>query len=635
MLRFIFLYKKYLFKAGLLLLIFIPVLLHYLLWVKTVVPLPEGDGLFQYYYPLLNYLRAAHEIGNDPFFLAGWSFNGEYSYGAVLLGALAAGLGLAELILAEPYLLNIFCIIPFVFCAFFFSGGMKKRLIIGFLFCFFPVSQICFKQFSLLGLTVSWALLGLLFFRSWVLYKNWGFLAGFIFCFWFAAILKHLGLLLLINFIAVYLLWAVINHRLQWRVVFLCLFILAAALLFYSPDGLKGYVISSLTHNSFIAAHPYAGFLFFFVVSLILLSVPTIFAFYLRSIAPRQRYLPKFFRDGMAFFLICPLFLLSVVLDPFSPVWLAFSSCGVLFFLLYRYRFHGLRGFVYLYGSVTSITLLTLYSSGIGRVSHSIFLPMLLILVQTVSETAGHRFRFLLLGLFFVLSNFFPDFMVLEHYWSRFGREVYLTLFNNPFHNPLGWNNYGFGAFKKAISAELSQYSFTKPPLFVVENFGPFSAHLVFYQNVIYSFPPMQPLEWTVDPELYKKLYYRYMEKGERLFDELWNAGDIPVLVYGDSLPFNERGYVPLGLHRLLNKVGFSIDDCSNDLFAFAFSHDLLKYFQQNGQLMGDYNCMHLPVENPIASLCVDKRLKKVNTPEKIDYGFLRISDMKQIKNGD
>lgn len=617
-------------------LVFLVVLLttfaHYLWWLTNVMPLPDCDALFQYYYPVLGYLKASITMGNTPFSLAHWFFNGEYSYGPALSAYLITLVDLAELVLIEPYLLNILCLLPFVCCVLCFRGNTKELLVTGLIICFFPFCQLCIKQFSLLGLNVSYTILALLLFRSWLVYRKKTLLFGFALCFWFAAIQKHFGLILLINFISVYVLWAIMNKCWEWKLLAVIFTLLLGVLPFYSLGGLKYYIFKSLAHNSYVAANPYMaanpyiGGGLFFLFSIILLSILPLLALFLRSKSQQKRYLPKIFRHGWALFFLS-IFLVLLLIYPVASAWhIALFGYGGFILALKRYRFSGPRGFMYMYAVLNAIIMLILYRTGIGRVSYVIFPSVIIFLLQTISETRSLRCKSFLLCMVLIITNNFPDLEQLQQFGWR-GTAIYTDFFKTNFHNPWGFKNYGFGALKQELMAKLSEHHFPHAPLFVVENFGMFSAHLVFYPNVLYSFPPMQPLEWTIFADLYKDIYQRYVMEKERLFDELFQNGDIPIIVYSELRHVGDRIYIPAELDVMIHQPDFSIDHIDNDLFAFAMNQKIIQYFKQTNRLSLDYHCFSLPAEKPFAQLCLDKRLSKRQFGD-LDYGQQKLADI-------
>lgn len=574
---------------------------HYFFWVKIVDPTPEMDGFYQYYSPVLDYLKAAPVVGNDPVFLCGRCFSFNYPYGLVLVSWLVAGLGLGDMVLSQPYILNIICILPFLFCCLFFRGRVIERFLIGLIIFFFPLTQICIKQFSVSGLTTAYSLLALLFFRSWLLYKRKGLLFGFAFSFWFAAITKHLGLIFLFNFIIVYALWAWFNGKFEKKIFLIVLSIFAGSLPFYSFDGFKNYLQNSFFHNSYIAKNPYSGITMFVLTTILILILP----FIRKKISKKadKTGLPKFFRNGFALFLLSIFFFHIMVSNQFSVFTVGFYGYGFFLPLFFRYNFFGPRGFIYLYTIFTIVPILMLYYSDVGRAPHVIFLPVFLMLVQTISENRSWFFRVVLLVVFLIFSNFFPDYKA----WGGRVRNIYDVVFRTSAHNPLGWSRYGFGSLKKEFIRELEKYNFSVQPLFLVENMDNFIKNHLLYMHShqhIYAIPHLRFLERLKSGE---EILREYEEKGTVFFDELFEKGSIPVLIYmNDMSSDTSNAYMP----KFSSGSPFNL-----------FNNDLIRYFRESGRIYRDYNCVSLPKVRPMLNLCIAKNLELLDTESQIDYG--------------
>ena len=112
-------------------------ILHCAIWIAIVGPSPDKDGIFQLYYPLLNFLKGSQLIGLDYSALSNEFFNDAYPDGSALLAWLICLLNFDSLFLNEPYFIIIFLLLPF---AVIMLGIPLKRkiflLILGFYFLF-------------------------------------------------------------------------------------------------------------------------------------------------------------------------------------------------------------------------------------------------------------------------------------------------------------------------------------------------------------------------------------------------------------------------------------------------------------------------------------------------------------------
>jgi hypothetical protein len=570
-------------------------LLHYLLWVYFINPLPEMDGLAQYYYPVLNYLKTAALIGNDYDFLTGKFFGLHYPHGAAVIAWSLSFLRLGELILYEPYLLHLLLLFPLICAAFFFRNA--GFFVTGLIICFFPVSQICLKLFSLQGINVIYGFMAFLCLRSWLVLPRKSFLAAFVFLSWFSIIAKHLGLLFFLILVSSYLTWAIINRKKDIRVYCSFGFILAISLPFYYFPNQMDYVRTSVAHGPGLQVDK------FIITAVLLFFLPPLAAFFGRS-RGLLKPPPKFFRHGFLLFFGLFFCLIILATNYFSSVHFLVTGSVLLFCLLRFYNLRGVRGFAYIYIVINFMSMLALYRTGAAYVPYTVYLPLMLICAQTVSENPGRFFHLALAFSFLIISNFFPCIKTLDHYFGYFGRRIYTGLFKSTHQNPLGWQKYCFGDLKEQVIEELSGYSFAGEPRFLVENFGPLtSSQFVFFRNVLYPFPLMSRLALSG----YQEMYAAYLEKGEDLFAELVQNGDIPILLYAIiDLPEEEMVHSQkIPLDELISREGFIIENADAELFVNSFNEAMISWADRNGVLESEYNCLDLPRKNPCARLCV------------------------------
>jgi hypothetical protein len=589
------------------LVLLVTVIFHYLVWVRQTNPLPDLDALAQYYYSVQNYLRMAMEVGNDYRLLRPEFFGNHYPHGPAVVAWLCAFFGFSAQILKEPDLINLLVIFPFVLCAEFFRCPRRHYFVIGICICFFPAAQICIKQFSLHGINVSYALLAFLCFRAGLAGKNSGrrnlWLLLFAFSFAFSAIAKHLGLLFFLNFLTAWAAWMILGRRRDKKAI--CFFILTLLLIFpfYNLSYQSEYINASVSHNPDMKTPVFMAW------SLLLFVLLPLLSFLFRRFS-RSRHLPHFFRGGLLLFLLSTLLVLMVVLDLFWPGQIFLAGYGLIICLLLWFDFSSIRGLSYLYILVNIVHLSMLFRSGAGSVSYVIFLPMLLMMVHTVSETRSFRFRLFLAVIVIIISNFFPDMKTMDRLFGYEGRNVYVMLFHSPHQNPLGWQRYCYGDVKDAVIAQWSQVNFNEPVRFVLENLGPHSsAQFVFFRNVLYSFPETKLMEFD---GIYKEIYHEYTQKGEDAFVGLIEKMDVPLLLYTIADLPEERECRPVELDVLINAPHFSVENTHDDPLVFGLSESFIKWAERTGVLSENYECLDLPVNNPCVRSCVDKRLLAV-----------------------
>lgn len=588
---------------------------HYFLWVQAVKPLPQLDALAISYYPTLNYLRTSLSIGNDYSFLTAEFFGQHYPCGPALIAWLFAFLELAPAVLALPEILNTMVLLPFLLATCFLRRPKALYFLSGLSLCFFPFTQLCIKQFSPHGLNVAYAFLAVLIFRQYLISKEKNkqnlWLILFAGSFAFAAIAKHLGLIFFLNFIITWLTWSILCHKYDLKVFAALILIGFFTLPFYNFSYQAEYFLTSIRHN------PDTNIIHFIFMAGGLLLVLPFFAFVLRHTS-HKKPLPHFFRYGILLFLASLILCLMILFEQQRPLLSFALGYSIIILAMFLYNLSSRRGFFYLHIAVNTAHLCMLFGTGAGSVPYVIFFPLLLMLVQTISETSSRKFSMIMATCILLISNFFPDIDTLERHFGYIGRRIYLGIFQSPHHNPFGWKNYCFGDLKKEIINQWSELNFPAPPHFIVENFGPYtSAQLVFFRNVLYSFPPTKLLEYD---ENYKTLYFAYRENGAQCFAKLIEEMKVPVLLYTQSMLPEEEEFWPPPLDELINKEHFSIDTTLDDTLVYALNTALVEWAEGSGFLQKYYDCRHLPAIKPLVLSCTDKRLSQKEN--KINYGL-------------
>lgn len=579
--------------------LFVIVLTHFILWVHITEPLPAKSGMTNFYNPVSGYFKVAQIIGNEPDFLKNLLFTDEPSQGLLFIGSFLFYLGLGNFLLSAPYLMNILCIISLVLCSCFLRGNATERFLNGLIICFFPLAQICIKQFCLTGLAVSYILVALLFFRSWILCKRKGLLWGFLLFAWFALALHSVVFSLLLCFMAVYLFWSIRNHCFERWFLSAILFSVLPALFFYD--------VKMLSDNSFffriILGRTASGSESLLWWAFLFVFLPVIVGLYLRkkevNSCSEQTYcvfsgrMPKIFRNGLNLLLITVLFFHFIGVNFLSVETVFFYGLCIFGWCLSFKSFNGIRGFIYLYILVSFFYLLLFYYAFCSYTSFSLlFLPLFLILIQTLSENKSLLLRLFLLTLFLLVSDFFPDYAKVSSTPGVIvGKGIYTNIFGSPLYNPLGWHNYGFGAFFREFTKKISEHNFSREPLFLVaENDFVLSPYFCAVSDLVNDIPELVLLERAGN---FSDRYQEYQKDKESFFEELLLNGDIPILLYMDVAKPDDGSYNQKNTEEVFS----------------GLNHDLLAYFRDSNYLNTDYDCYMIPEKRPIAKVCFDKKL--------------------------
>jgi hypothetical protein len=579
----------------------------YWAWVMVVDPFPDRDTVNQYFYPFLNYLKASTLLENSFNFLVENVFISAYPHGGALFPWLISALGLQSVFLENPFLLSLALILILAVIPLFFKLDRLQRWTLGLLIFFLPMTQILLKGFSLQAHNVIFTLVAMLFMRSYLLKDKKLDLLGFVFFFWLAVIMRHLGAFYLANFLAAYALWCAFRLRLDWRIP-LCVFgIILASLPFYPLKNLESYLVHVITHNESLSV------MSFFVILTAIMVSGVLWLFLIHRFSKKE-VLPKGLKN--------PIFLALSVLFATYLTTIAYDSdignrdvllflifgYGGMAFLFWRYRFDSVRGFLIIFILLTYVNSTLLFSSMIGKTYHSFFLPIALILILGYVESPrGWTPRVLLLTCFF-LSNFFPGIKTLGAWFGQRGENIYINGFNAPYVNPLGWESCEIPTLRSALVklysavdlGDLSNLYITKRIHFHTK------LALEFPHNFFYPFPSIFRLD-NLPPDRLQNLLKQYQNQGDKMFEIWLSQAKVPILILGKR-PFTGLVGDPPPMEEVLSFEEPDLND-----FSRALGFRFVDHLETSGRLATNYRCSSLPEKKPRIEVCLLKGLKKVS----------------------
>ena len=424
---------KFLYGCGAFLFYF----LAFRLWQGVVTPSPD----FQYpefFSNFVNYLVVSKYIGNDFFYILGISFDSDYPLGFSLFPLAISFLGIQDVFIQDPWLLNLvfylpLCAIPLLF------DWERWRVILFYLIAwFFPVTQIMFKGFNPQTPIILMALLAICFYLRYLRSHQRSQLLGFLFFAWFAISIKHLGAFYLAVFFLTVFFWRILRREQPILEIKLAMILVVLSFPFYPLEGVQFYFSHVVrSHN------PILGTLGFFIFSLMALAVVWGVLMLLRCIKGSGK-LPSLLGAPTVLGVCFSLTALYLLADTDANHSVALSISTLCFGLLAtavlmtRYDLSSPRGLSYLLCVSLFTASTTLYLSMVGHTAYIGYLPLLLILVIMVNEVSLKTLGpWLTLMVCIGLSNFFPSrdqisrILGDEHFYFRF--------FYTVSQNPLGW----------------------------------------------------------------------------------------------------------------------------------------------------------------------------------------------------
>jgi hypothetical protein len=595
----------------------------YLLWVRVVDPFPEPEGLGRVYWPVLEYLRASLEIGNDYFFLTPRCYYRlPYPEGSAVFAWLFAAMGMQNAVLQNPWIFNIVLIIPVCLSPFFLRERGSGFWLMALAVYFFPFSQICFKQFSLNSHSVVFAFIALLFFRSWLAGKKNSYLFGFWFFMTLALATKHLGVLYLANLAIVYVIWDFYAHKtIDLRAVGAFFAAFLCAMPFYGLLALNFYPAQQVSgHNQSLS------FVFFAVAAVLVPSFYCGIALIFSHFSPVKAR-RKICSGGLFLFLLCFLCVLQLVVRPeeyaaIIPIFLL----GALAMGLFGYfcDLSSLRSFMYFFILSSYMNMALIFASNVGRVSSVFFLPLLLLLFQTFLETRQKSLRILMVLLFILISNFTPSLSTMGRFFGSAGFNLYFVMYNT-LHNQLGWQKCSLAATKRAMLEKTEKKVFSKEPLFLVETFEPWlSQQMEIYKgNLVLHTPTLRSLSFLLFERgtAAHNAIRNWYEKGDDYIFQLVREAELPILLK----PLTRTMPSSIDLYSRVDFPGFRNRDSryfealfqNMSAMAWLFNHHIFNCLDSSGLLDSEYDSYDIPEDRPFARLYVLKSLpEKERSPD-------------------
>ncbi len=587
------------------LLIFTGYCLFLFAWIGATDPFPDRDSVNQLYFPFLNYLKASMEMGNDFFFLD-QVMGEEYPAGILIIPWLISALNLQELFIHDPWLISLFLLLPLSFIAWKTPIARERRWLFVLALFFFPITQLCLKNFNLHSFNVLILCAGLVSFSIFLRKGARTYLVLALALFWFTCVIKHLGLILFLNAWVAYLLWLRTSKRsLHWPLVGGAL-ILLSSIPFYCLSAINGYLQGLLAHNP--ALNP-AWILAILASTAFLVGYAW---FHSAGESFHRLGLPRFF-SGLTAFSLLFLFLIWVVSMGSNfhlLLWMmaSFIIGNLVIILFLRWiRFDSVAGGFYLLLLISLVTGLVFYFSRLGQVSAFFFLPLYLSLVLVFQEGRSTRSLFILVALFILFSNFFPGLRTLEKLAGSFGFYVYSRGFNGLHQNPLSWTPVKVSQERREflkILRELDLGSSRKSILVGRSNLHHHMAlEYLFPDQFLYKIPTLL-LPEQLRPTQMQKLVGEVQALGKSRYLEMIREGEVPLILWRDG-SWDDYG-------EEVGDLNSQLDYYSHSWFlTHVFHREFFAQLKQEGRLGQYYRGYPLGQEPGSAILYVHHSIQK------------------------
>lgn len=415
----------------------------YLLWLAVVEPVPDRDSVHQLLVPFLDSLHAARENSN-PFFLR-YFYIEAYPMGMAWIASILSVLGLGELFLNMPWLLNLLPLMAISSVIASLRCSRRSRVLLAVLVLANPLFQVCLHGLSLHGFLSIFLLCGFLCLREALQWQDRNKLFQAVFYLILASSLKHLGLFHFLGLLLAFVIYC--SHPgnrkkySSWFFVLLGGFLFS--LTFYPLSGAKVYLDVVVTHNPSITPwHLMIALVLLVTVGLVVWIV--FCTFQLRQ-GHAESKVSLNWNGVLRLAVYCSFLMIFLVCYPIqnSPLW--WMSCfGVLsiilcVFLVFKVSLEGVETWdILLFGTLVAGSTV-LYSSLLGQVAANFFAPILY-LFAVLGIRFSPDWRNVPLALVLILlSNFFPDVKTLEKYFWHWGHQIYTRAWNGLQVNPLGW----------------------------------------------------------------------------------------------------------------------------------------------------------------------------------------------------
>jgi len=415
----------------------------YLLWLAVVEPVPDRDSVHQLLVPFLDSLHAARENSN-PFFLR-YFYIEAYPMGMAWIASTLSVMGLGELFLNMPWLLNLLPLMAISSVIASLRCSRKSRVLLSVLVLANPLFQVCLHGLSLHGFLSIFLLCGFLCLREALQWQDRNKLFQAVFYLILASSLKHLGLF---HYLGLLLAFGIYcshpgNRKKYSSWFFLMLGGFLLSLAFYPLSGARVYLDVVVTHNPSIAPWHLLGALALLLVVGLAVWI-ALCTFQLRLHHDLSRVSLNW-NGVFRLAAYCSFLMIFLVCYPIqnSPLW--WMSCfGLLsiilcVFLVFKVRLEGVETWdILLFGTLIASSAV-LYSSLLGQVAANFFAPILYLFAVLAIRFSPDRRNLLLALVLILLSNFFPGVKTLEKYFWHWGHQIYTRAWNGLQANPLGW----------------------------------------------------------------------------------------------------------------------------------------------------------------------------------------------------
>ena len=474
------------------------------LWIEKISPFPDRDSVSQFYFPFLNYLRASQEIGNEFWFLKDL-IPVEYPWGIMLIPALCALLGLQEILLNHPWLVNGFLVLALSLTASSISFPKKRYWIFVTALFFIPISQVALKNFNLHSFNVLFFLCGIAWFFAYLESGAKNFLYGALISFWLACIVKHLGILFFLLGWLSFLIWKVHKRQSIRKSLLVGFFILLVSIPFYPWAGFPGYLHGIMRHN------PDLNSISALLIGISLILTIAFYWIYLARSSVSRKPIPRLFGNGITLvvFGISVLWIISLDSNFNPPLWMLISFLiGMVLVSLYlrNFDFSSVRGLKILFLILSLSISLPLYFSRLVQVSMLFFPGIYLALILFFEESEKELTPIFLTASFVVFSSFFPGLERLEQILGSHGFGIYARGMNTLHQNSLGWEKSSLPQLRRNMNQVLSELGYREDQNSLLLLHPHLHSHsalvLQFPEQFLYPFPPIQLLEQLPDSAL-------------------------------------------------------------------------------------------------------------------------------------
>ena len=584
-------------------------------WISHVQPFPDRDSVHQFLFPVLNYLKASSQLGNDFLYLNQVMLD-KFPTGILALPWLVSLVGLQELFLSSPWLFDFFLLIPLCIAAWLAPVPASRRWLFLCLLFFFPPVQVALKNLNLHSFTIISCLAGIFLFQDYRRSSSKGSLIAAVLFFWFSCAVKHLGVILFLDLWLVYLLWLRRRGESLTPAVMGGILILCLSIPFYPLDGFLPYL------ESLIRTNPNLNPIWIYAMfgsGLFLM----LFAWFQGVTESFGRSETGISFARIWFFVLNALVVLFIVCmgsDFHGLTWLLLcfiAGNGVLVAFLRWRQFETERGLVILAFLLLSVTALVFYFSMLGQISAFFVLPLLLLLLLIVREAKSTLRPWILAGVFVLASNFFPALHELESLFGSGGFFLYAKGFNMLHQNPLGWQRSGISRNRDDLRRILEAYRFKvyHEPVALLRHgiHHHIAVELTFPEQYLYEIPPMELVD-QMSSEKSRAYYHLYLSDREFFFTSVAQAGEIPLMISGRNLYTRYEGNG--------HKADFPVAEAENEARMLSASslqvwfHDAYFRFLKEREYLEKYYRKHSIGEDPQSlTIFVHKKIEENSSP--------------------